>query len=202
ERYRRQGLVARRVGEGPAARLLFTPAAIESFERRRAPAVQRAGAFSRTTADERARIVRRARRYRERFGWSLTQTAQRLALRTKRSPQAVRAAILAHDVSSSDPVFPRRTSVDDRDRESILRAVRRGLPLADLARAKGRSRESVARIANERLLAQLREFDLRAPAAPTFDRPDAAEVLLAPAVVRDALLPAPALDAAAFVAEA
>src|SRR5690606_17082842 len=46
ERYRRQGLVARRVGEGPAARLLFTPAAIESFERRRAPAVQRAGAFS------------------------------------------------------------------------------------------------------------------------------------------------------------
>ncbi len=202
ERYRRQGLVARRVGEGAAARLLFTVAAVESFERRRARKVERAGAFARTTPRERERFVARARRYRARFGWTLTQTVARIALRTGRSAHAVRAAILAHDRAADTPIFDYRSSIDDRDREAILRAVRRGVPIADLAPAKRRTRESVARIAGERLLARLREFDLRAPVSPTFQRPDAAEVLLAPAPVRTDLLPPPVLDAARFVAEA
>jgi RNA polymerase primary sigma factor len=202
ERYRRQGLVARRVGEGAAARLLFTPDAVDSFERRRARKVQRAGAFARTTRQERDRFIARARRYRARLGWSLTQTAARIALRTGRSAHAVRSALLAHDRASDSPIFVYRASIDDKDREAIMRALRRGVPLPDLARAKKRSRESVARIANERLVAHLREFDLRAPVSPTFSRPDAAEVLLAPAAVRTALLPTPVLDAAQAFAEA
>ena len=202
ERYRRQGLVARRVGEGAAARLLFTLPAVESFERRRAGTVERAGAFARTTPRERERFVARARRYRARFGWTLTQTVARIALRTGRSAHAVRAALLAHDRAADTPIFVYRSSIDERDREAILRATRRGVPVADLALAKNRTRESVARIAGERLLTRLREYDLRAPVSPTFQRPDAAEVLLAPAPVRTGLLPAPIFDAARFVAEA
>jgi RNA polymerase primary sigma factor len=201
ERYRRQGLVARRVGDGAAARLLFTPEAVDSFERRRTRKVERAGAFARTTQRERDRFIARARRYRAHFGWSLTQTAARIALRTGRSAHAVRAALLAHDRASSSPIFVYRASIDDKDREAIMRALRRGVPLPDLAHAKHRSRESVARIGNERLVTHLREFDLRAPVSPTFQRPDAAEVLLAPAAVRTGLLQTPVLDAAQHFAE-
>ena len=202
ERYRRQGLVARRVGESAQARLLFTPLAIESFERARHIARRVKPAPTRTSADERAEFVRRARRYRARLGWSLAHTASRIALRAGRSPDTVRRAILAHDRDARHPVFPRRASVDDRERELILRAVRRGVPAADLAAIMGRSRESVARIANERLLARLREFDLRAPVSPLFERDDAPDVLLAPPVARTALLPDRAETALEFLAQA
>lgn len=200
ERRRREGLVARRVGEGTGARLVFTLASVESFERRTGS--RAAQAFSRTTAQERADVVRRARRYRERLGWPLSRVAERVALRTGRSVDTVRRVLLAHDRTSGAPIFPPRRTLDERERDAILSAVRRGLPLADLAAAKGRSRESIARIANERLLARLRGFDLRGPVSPMFERDDAADVLLAPAVVRDGLLPEPALDAASFVKEA
>lgn len=202
ERYRRAGLVARRVGEGAAARLLFTSAAVESFERTRDETVRRAGAFSRTTEGERERFVRRARRYRARFGWSLGETARRIALRTGRSPDAVRRAILEHDRAAREPIFPKRASLEDRDRERLFRAARRGVSLTDLATLAGRSRESAARIALERAAARLREHDLRGPASPTFERDDAAEVLLAPPAVREGLLPEPASTAAAFLSEA
>jgi hypothetical protein len=202
ERYRRQGLVARRVGEGAQARLLFTPAAVDSFERSRDGSAREKPAASRTTSDERDDFVRRARRYRARLGWSLAQTSRRIALRAGRSPDTVRRAILAHDRDAREPVFPRRSSVDDRERELVLRALRRGVSASDLAAIMGRSRESVARIANERLLTRLREFDLRAPASPLFERDDAHEVLLAPRVVRAALLPERAESALDFLAQA
>lgn len=202
ERYRRQGLVARRVGDGAQARLLFTPAAVESFERSRDGSAREKPPAPRTTDDERDDFVRRARRYRDRLGWSLAQTARRIATRAGRSPDTVRRAILDHDRDSKSPVFPRRATIDDRDRETVLRAARRGISVAELAALKGRTRESVARIANERLLEHLREFDLRAPISPLFERDDAHEVLLAPDVVRSRLLPVHAESALDFLAQA
>lgn len=212
ERYRRRGLVARRVrsggagGAGGAAegaeRIVFTLASVEGFEAMQPSLLARASGFRRTTDDERARIVRRARRYRARFGCTITQASERIALRTGRARETVRQILLAHDRASDAPIFPRARGIDERRRDAILLAHRRGVPLADLARATGRTRESVARIALERALARLRAFDLRGPVAPTFERDDAHEVLLAPPLVREALLAPEAFDAGAFVDEA
>ncbi len=202
ERYRRQGLVARRVGEGAQARLMFTAAAIESFEQSRNSAPRDKPAAPRTTDEEKRGFIRRARRYRARLDWSLAQTARRIATRAGRSPDTVRRAILEHDRAATSPVFPRRTTLDDRERERIFRAAQRGISVADLAAITDRTRESVARIANERLLEHLREFDLRAPVSPLFERDDAHEVLLAPNVVRSSLLPERAESALDFLAQA
>ncbi|MGP1310639.1 MAG: hypothetical protein ACTS27_10620, partial [Phycisphaerales bacterium] len=202
ERYRRDGLVARRVGEGADARLLFTRDAVASFERLRPRAVARASGFSRTDDAEQANILRRARRYRARLNLALTPAAERIALRTGRSVATVRRIILAHDRAADTPIFAARRSIEDKRRDAVMRAVRRGVPPSALAKALARSRDSIARIANEQTLALLRAYDLRAPVSATFERPDAAEVLLAPAVVRADLLPGVTLDAGAFLDEA
>ncbi|MBX3353550.1 MAG: hypothetical protein KF684_11515 [Phycisphaeraceae bacterium] len=203
ERYRRRGLVARRVRAADGEeRIVFTPGAVEGFETLQPALLARAGGFRRTTGDERAMIVRRARRYRARFGCTVTQASERIALRTGRARETVRRVLLAHDRAADDPIFPRARGVDERRRDALMHAHRRGVPLAELASATGRTRESVARIALERTLVRLRAFDLRGPVAPTFERDDAHEVLLAPPLVREGLLATEALDASAFVDEA
>lgn len=201
ERSRRRGLVARRVTDADGVeRLLFTARAVELFESAGGARPGAARRGSRTTPDERDRIVRRARRYRARFGCTMTQAAERIALRTGRSRETVRRALLEHDRGAPSPIFPRRRVVEDRRRDAIMLAQRRGVPLAALAQATGRTRESVARISSERALARLREFDLRGPVAPTFEREDAGEVLLAPPIVREGAHGPEPLEAQGFLA--
>lgn len=214
ERLRRRGLLARRVrltasGRGAAARqaLLFSDAAIRAFEASgrftptatsptspRTRAVVIAARAPRLADAERARLIRRALRYRRHFGWTLNQCAQRLHRSgiTTRSLETIRRALLAHERASPTPVFDHHAPLTDAAHTSIDRARRAGGSAARLARAANRSRSAVYRIERDLRADRLRSLILIGPVGPLFDRADAAEVLLGPAPVRTGLgAPAP-----------
>ncbi|MCH8270645.1 MAG: hypothetical protein IH985_05475 [Planctomycetes bacterium] len=157
DRYRRQGLVARRVRtEQGRSVLMFASGVVEVFERAHSRPISRAGHFTRIAPDELDRMVRRAARYRAALGLSLNEAALRLARRFNRSHEGIRQLLIRHDGSAS--VFGRRPPPMDRRKALALRATHLGIEPADLARRFGRSRASVARTIVEARADVLRSF--------------------------------------------
>ncbi len=180
DRARRRGLVGRRVRTvGPARTLLFTRPAIDAYEHRARPAPSPAG--RRMSDETRARILRRARRYHDLLGYSANQAARRLGPRFGFSAEAVRATIkrswAKSGLDEAGPPTP-------REQAFAFRAMRRGIETGVVADHLARPRVSIWRAANAHRARLLRGLDLGGPVAPTFERPEAAEVLLTrPAVV-------------------
>jgi sigma-70-like protein len=176
DRARRKGLVAIRVRTtGPARTLLFTDGAVEAYEQRARPAPSPAG--RRMTARTRGRILRRAKRYHDSLGYSANRAAQRLGPRFGFSPEAVRAAIKRSEADGA-AIFSEIGPPTPREQAFAFRAMRRGLDPGVIASRLGRPRVTVWRAANAHRARLLHGFDLAGPAAPTFERSDAAEVLL------------------------
>lgn len=174
ERYRRQGLVARRVDTGGGGRrLVFAPEVVEAFERRHAARLRRAAGFSRIPAEIEAKMVRRAERYR-RAGCTLNEAAQRIAGRYGRSHEAVRQLLRRENERRSEPLFTEPGPPSDRDRRMILRAVRRGIEPSAIANRTGRSKASVLRALNEHRAELLR--GLKLPTEPPVFARDAERV--------------------------
>ncbi len=183
DRARRRGLVGRRVRSvGPARTLLFTRQAIDAYEQRARPAPSPAG--RRMSAETRTRILRRARRYHDLLGYSANQAARRLGPRFGFSAEAVRAAIKRSESEGAD-IFSEIGPPTPREQAFAFRAMRRGLEPGVIAGRLGRPRVTVWRAANAHRARLLRGLDLDGPAPPTFERPDAAEVLLARPGVAD-----------------
>lgn len=201
-RYRREGLIARRVRVGRRRAVMFTANAVERFEKRSAERLDRAARFTRLGEGEDERLLARARRYHARFGWTLNRVARRLADRTGRSVEGVRQVLIRHDAGAAAPIFERSGPPNERERAVLARALRRGVEPADLADRAGRSVASVRRAATEHRAALLRELDLAGPTLPTFTRPEAREVLLGSAPVRTGLGAPGVDDLAAFLTDA
>lgn len=203
ERYRRLGLVGFRAHQGRGvARLVIPSAAAEGFERRHAGRLARASGFRRVTAAERAKIIRGASRYRASLGLSLTAVARRLAARTGRAPETIRAVLRAHDRAATRPLFdPVRPPVERRRRIAFA-LWRRGQPLAAIAGRLGVARESAFRLINERRAALLRSLDLadRSASGETTSRPSLSALAHA-SVERPGWVPGES-EARAFVREA
>ncbi|MFG0293103.1 MAG: hypothetical protein ACF8MJ_08110 [Phycisphaerales bacterium JB050] len=157
ERYRRQGLVARRFRtERGRTRLGFSPAVVDAFEESRAEQLERAGSFERIGADERAWLYKRALRYKTRLGWRLAKIAERLSARTGRSLATVRRALIRADEAATEPVFRVRRKLADQQARTIARAWDWGIKPGVIGERFGRSRTSVLRIATDEHAAQLR----------------------------------------------
>lgn len=189
ERRRRQGLIARRaLGPDGRARLYFQREIVERFEKAHAPGAlgaerRRAGrpaGSRRLDAQTREVVLLRAARMRARLGWRLPRIADRLAARLRLSPHAVRTAL------ERDGAFEiaRKGRVTARDAGLAVRALSRGVPAQAVGARLGRTRASVLRIALGRRATFLRSLDLSCAVSPLFERPDAPDVLLAPAFVR------------------
>jgi len=152
ERYRREGLIAVRL-TGPAGeRVMFPARAVEWFEAAHAETLSRAASRTRLTPAQRDRLVRAASRARRRFGWSLNETARRLAQRTGRSHEGVRQALLR-----AEPGGRAAITRGDRRRRVIFRALRAGIDAHRLAERFGKSADTIRRIGLEERLAVLRE---------------------------------------------
>lgn len=205
ERRRRQGLIARRAhAERNRASLVFAPEIIAWFETAHAEQIREAAEFDRISPADRDRMLRRARRYRARFGCSLNQVAKRLAERFDRSHQGVRLLLQRHDREHPrEAIFAQRGSLSERDRAVCSRAAARGLDPAWMARRLRRSpaavRRAIAVEAAERLGVLAKEGHLQAPRSPMFSSPDAVDVFLGPAVVRRELGEAGRTDLAEFL---
>lgn len=199
-RWRRRGLIARRVHDGEGGvRLVVTPGAAAAWADRQPRTLQRAAGFQRIDEREAASMVRRARRYHDLLGWTRTQCAARLAERFGRSREAVRQVLTRHDdaarADGGDPVFAPARRVDAKTRRVIERAWRRGLEPQTLGKRYGRSRAGIHRIVSEQRLERLGRLELGrvAPDAAALDDPDI-DAVLGAAPVRSVELPAAPAD--------
>lgn len=176
ERDRRRGLMAVRVlADDGSLRLEFLASSVEAVERRRArgPGATRASE-RRLTDDDRERIVRRARAYRRRLGWTLAQASRRLAQRHGVSVQAVRQLLQRRDARAPSPTFPAREPSTADLRRELFEAWRDGASPSALAKRAGRSAASAHRLVNERRAELLRRLDFSSsPETPASASDDA-----------------------------
>ncbi|MAY75911.1 MAG: hypothetical protein CMJ31_14560 [Phycisphaerae bacterium] len=207
ERYRTQGLIARRVASGAGrAELRFTVSVVSRFEEARAASVERAAKFERIGDDERARMIHRARRYKRLLRCSLNQSAERLAKRFGRSHEGVRQVLRRHDEEQraqahGAPIFAEVIRRDVRMRFDVLEGARRGEEPAKLSKLLGptnATRRQVTHMINTTRARLLRRLALDAPTVPLFGHADARSVILAPPAVRERLFdPNATIDLAA-----
>lgn len=191
DRWRRQGLIARRVhDDGGSARLRITERASEAFTRRNPDLVARAAGFSRIDPALEARMVRRARRYHDLLGCSMNQAAERLAARFARSREAVRQLLLRHDAAARSrgeaAIFDAPGALPDRTQRAIERAWRRGIEPGEMVRRYRRTRGGIHRVVNGQRLRRLKALDLGriAQHALAMSGSDVEELLAAAPVVR------------------
>ena len=152
-----------------AADLADPDAADGLFERVHAERLGRAGRFTRLDDREVERVLRRAARYRARLGWSLNRVAQRLAVRTGRSPEGVRRLLRRADRARggrAEALFPEPGPPTQRERMLAVRAMARGIEPALLARRAGRRKSAVLRAWHEGRADLLRSLQLPAGGAP------------------------------------
>lgn len=146
ERYRRLGLIARRIDKGGGRRaVVFLRSAVEWFEALNADRLGRAARFDRFSERELARIERMARRYRARLGWSRSQTAARIAQRTGHSHEGVRKALGRLNAEASRPIFTEPGPASWRDQMLAYRATLRGIEPSVIAKRTGRTPPTVRR---------------------------------------------------------
>ncbi len=164
-RWRRRGLIARRVHEADGTtRLVVTAEASAVFAARHGGVLAKAAGFSRIKPVVEAAIVRRARRYHGSLGLPMTQVAERLGQKYGRSSGAVRQVLLRHDAGAAgrgeEPIFGEPKALPVRTQRVIERAWQRGIEPGELMKRYGRSRSGIHRIVNEQRLRRLRGLDL------------------------------------------
>ncbi len=157
ERARRRGLIAQRYRDDEGnVRLAFTLSAIESYEKYNTEAVRAAGAFDRIDDAESDRIATIGARAMRRFGWSMNDTAQRLARRTGRGRETMRQ--LLRRTAKDEPAIP--GALPPRDRRIIDRAAQRSIPVSVLADRYERTPAAIRLIVNQRRLSRLKRWRL------------------------------------------
>ncbi len=157
DRYRRRGLVARRViGDHGKPRLAFALDAIALFEERQRPRIEDAGMFTRLGPEVEAKIIRRAGVYRRRLGCTLNQSAERLARKYGRGHETIRQILKRHDAAAAEPIFGEAGPPGERERRLIERASFLSIEPGEIAARLQRSRASVLRIINDQRAARLR----------------------------------------------
>lgn len=191
DRLRKLGLIARRVrGSDGKPRLVFRESVARAFRARHAERIGKAAGFTRIDEETAKKMIRRAARYRARFGCSLNEAAARLAERYGRSLEGVRRLLQRHEKSAA-PIFSESGPIDRKFGRFAHRAWLRGFDSALLARRRGRSRAGVQRAINlarlELLQGLLHGDALACHEVPMFTNAGAAERLLSPAPVRTGL---------------
>jgi len=156
ERYRRQGLIARRLRKNDGKEILrFTKSAVEHFERAHPELLTRARGFCRMDEADARALIARAREIAQDQRISLSRCAHQLAREFGRSHETVRS----HLGSASPPVFPKRNALSTNDRTEITRRLFLGTPASALAERFNRSPASIRRIAMGVRISRLPRID-------------------------------------------
>lgn len=182
QRWRRQGLVARRlVFPDGRRRVAFLESSVRRFVDGRGRQVTRSGRFSQLTEAQRQDVIRRARRMSHFCSCSLSDVVRRIARRTGRAAETIRYTIRKHDAEHpGEAVFPHLPSrLGEQEKESIYHGFLRGVAIQALARQYHRTRGSIYRIVSETRAKQLIERRIAYIHNPQFDLPNADEQIVA-----------------------
>jgi RNA polymerase primary sigma factor len=180
QRYRKQGLLCHYITHGNGAKKLacYTQV-LEQFAQKHKARIAKAAAFTRVGEDAEERIIEQARLLRNSLALSLHETATQLSGQFGRARETIRMMLRRHDRTAAQPIFTSRGPLTDREEQIIWRAWRRGVKPGEIARRFGRTRPAIHRAVNRVRIAMLRSVELTFIHLPTFDLPDAAQVVLA-----------------------
>ena len=181
-RWRGQGLVARRFVIDGRVKVAFLESSVARFVAEHGAQVERSGRFTLLTEAERDAIIHRARRLVAVGPVSLAEVARRVAKKLDRSPETVRTTIKAHDLDRpATAVFPPTTGpLDEAAKTTLYKAYLRGVGVESLATQHRRTRSSVYRVVNEMRARRLLEQPLETMSHPSFDDPSRAAEILGP----------------------
>ena len=180
QRWRRRGLAARRfIFPDGKRRVGFLAATVERFLAIHRDQVVRAANFSQVSPAEEAHILRRAARLAIHSRCSVSEICRRIARRLNRSPLTIAHIVRNRDQNHPDSAIFAAAPVElgQEDRGEMLRAYRRGTPIAALARRMNRSRCAIYRVIIDERLAQLNRRKVRFIDDVLYHQPDAAEVV-------------------------
>lgn len=174
-RWRLKGLIARRIKINSRSQLGFPLSAVERFVAEHRELVERGARFSHLSEAEKEEILRLARQCKEE-GLNLTETSRRIAVRLKRSPEAIRYTIKNFDRDyPALALYPHSGPLDPESKQGIALTMTRHLmrdeTVDTLAKRHGRSRSSIYRITNEMRLQELLRTPIDYIYNPEFDDP-------------------------------
>jgi len=150
-RWRKLGLVGRRVVCNGKTQIGYTQTVIDRFLAVHADRVQRGSQFSQMGENEKEEILRRAKRLARVDGGTLTEVSRRIARKLGRSAETIRYTIKNFDREHpGQALFPNLTGPLDKDtKEIIYSSYRRGIAVDTLAKRFQRTRTSMYRVINE-----------------------------------------------------
>lgn len=183
QRWRRQGLVARRmIFPDGKRRIAFLDRSVRAFTGKRSQQVERSKRFSQLSDDERDDIIRRARRMARFTNCYLHDVAKRIAARTGRAVETIRYTIRNHDRTHPEAaVFPELSEpLDDETKDTIYQSFLRGVAVPVLAERYKRTRSSIYRVINEMRARRLMDLEIDYIFNHEFDLPTADGTVLTP----------------------
>jgi RNA polymerase sigma factor (sigma-70 family) len=181
-RWRRRGLVSRRVLCNGRSQVGFVQSVVDRFLASNQERVEKSSRFSQLSEGEKEEILRRAKRLSRVSGGTLTEVSRRIARRLGRSPETIRYTIKNYDREHPEQaLFPAVTGpLDVATKEAIYSSYRRGIKVDTLAKRFQRTRTSVYRVINEVRAQRLLEQPLDYIAHPSFEDPAQEAEILAP----------------------
>ncbi len=160
-RWRRQGLISRRFVLDGRKRVGFLQSSVDRFVARNSSRIRRGSQFSHLTAEERASIIRQARRLATTDA-RLSDVTKRLAQKTGRSLETIRSTIGQFDREHPGmAVFPDiQGPLRPEIKRKIYQEFQRGGSVKALAKRFCRTRASIYRIVGEMRADRIMELSL------------------------------------------
>lgn len=172
QRWKKLGLAGQTIVAKGRRRLIYDPQEVEQFVKDHPQEVERGTRFTQTTDAERDALLRRARRMAQVNGASITEISRRIALRTGRSVETVRALIKRHDrLNPETALFPKRNRpLTRQEKQLALEMHRRGTTVEILAKHFQRTRSMMRRALVEMRAQRLLGLNLDCIANADFDK--------------------------------
>ena len=149
-RWRRQGLVSRRLVFGKRKRVGFLDSSVQRFINHFGDKIERGEKFSQLTDQEKGEIIQRARRL-ARTGGCPSEITRRIAEHMKRSVETIRYTLKQFDEQHPElAIFPDKTGpLTDDVKVRIFEQYRRGVSVDSLCERFCRTKTSIYRVVNE-----------------------------------------------------
>lgn len=182
-RWRGQGLIARRMSIGGKTKVAFLKSSIDRFVATHQSQVERGTRFRHLTDQEKEEIIRRARRMAQFSGQGrVAEVARRIAKKMDRSPETIRLTLKAYDKDHPGRAIfgPSSGPLTDEAKARIYRLHRIGVSVDNLARQFGRTRSSIYRVINETRARRMLDLKLDFIHHESFNNPHSHAEILAP----------------------
>ena len=149
-RWRRQGLVSRRLLFGKRKRVGFLDSSVQRFISTQGQKIERGERFSQLTDQERGDIIQRARRL-ARTGGCPSEITRQIAEHMNRSVETIRYTLKQFDKQHPElAIFPDKTGpLTEEVKMRIFEQFRRGSTVDELCRRFCRTKTSIYRVVNE-----------------------------------------------------